>query len=709
MMSTVSNAQMADVTAVRVAAGLLSPVYVVSPPGDDERLFIVEQFSSSTSGRIRILNLNTGQLNPRPFLTIGGLATDFQDYGLLGMTFHPDYSDNGLFYVNFMPTGADRNVVRSYEVSRNNPDRANPASDTDILTYFQPSRDHNGGWLGFGPDGYLYVPTGDGGYGDSSSSGQDITDQWLGKILRIDINNDDFPADPKRNYAIPGDNPFVGRIGDDEIWAYGLRHPWRVSFDRMTGDLYIGDVGQHTFEEINVQPAGSRGGENYGWRLREGTSATPTGGVGGARPPGAVDPIYAYQQGMGENEGFAVIGGYVYRGPLAELQGKYFFGDFVTNQIWSIQYDGSHPGTFDGTNFSDFVNWTNVLDPSSSSFDHVSSFGEDNAGNLYIVDYTDGEIYLVTRASSERNWNVNTSGDWHDPHNWEGANSPNGNMHRAVFGNVITSPRTVFSNADATVQHITFDNSNSYVIMGSGSVNLDTDGGHATVLVLQGSHQLQLPVNLHIDTDVEVGGSASLVIDNALDLNGKTLSKRGAGTLAINNELNTDGGQIDVIDGILSGKGSIGGTLNNHGGIFSPGDSPGQFSISGDYVQGPAGTLFIEIAENVAVDGYDVLTVQGAAKFSGTFELALLDGFKPTFGDVFEILQAGTISGDFDTLRLPMLENGLWWDTSVLSTDGRLLVVPEPPTHLLLYLMFYLFLEKSSAMARCSTLLHRSA
>ena len=200
--------------------------------------------------------------------------------------------------------------------------------------------------------------------------------------------------DSTRNYGIPSDNPFVDETGDDEIWAYGLRNPWRNSFDRETGDLYIGDVGQGSREEIDYQPASSSGGENYGWRLREGTIATPATGIGGAKPADAVDPIYEYPRGTGDLEGRSVTGGYVYRGPIQSLQGTYFFADFINNRIWSLRHDGSNPSNFDGTNYVDFTDWTEMLEPDVGTINSIASFGEDALGNLYIVDLG-GEIFMV--------------------------------------------------------------------------------------------------------------------------------------------------------------------------------------------------------------------------------------------------------------------------------------------------------------------------
>lgn len=387
--------QASQIGTSRVASGLDRPVYVTAPPDDTDRLFIVEQHT----GRIKILNLNTGLVNGTPFLDIDGLASG-NEQGLLGLAFHPSYAANGFFYVNFNNSSGTTNI-RRYKVSAGNPDIADAGSATTVLTYSQPQSNHNGGWVGFGPDGFLYISSGDGGGSDDNDSGhtpgvgnsQDITENLLGKLLRIDVNGDDFPGDAGRNYAIPNNNPFVGVTGDDEIWAYGLRNPWRASFDRATGDLYIADVGQNAREEIDFQAAASPGGENYGWRLREGMIATPTGGVGGSRPPGSIDPIYDYTHGGGPTQGHSVSGGYVYRGLIAELQGHYFFADYVSENIWSFRYDGA--------NLTDFTNRTAEFIPDVGTIGAISSFGEDACGNLYIVDLG-GEVFKIVSKPAIR-------------------------------------------------------------------------------------------------------------------------------------------------------------------------------------------------------------------------------------------------------------------------------------------------------------------
>jgi len=254
-------------TATRVANNLQRPVFVTAPTNDSQRLFVVEQHT----GRIRVLDLTNLDIRSTPFLTVPDVSTGYEQ-GLLGLAFHPDYGSNGYLYVDYTDAGGTTRVVR-YQVSAD-PNVADPNTALPILAIDQPQSNHNGGWIGFGPDGYLYIASGDGGAGNDQGpghtepdgNGQDITDNWLGKLLRIDVDGDAFPGDPMRNYAIPPTNPFVGIDGDDEIWAYGLRNPWRCSFDRLTGDLYIGDVGQNAREEINVYPASEPGGANFGCR-----------------------------------------------------------------------------------------------------------------------------------------------------------------------------------------------------------------------------------------------------------------------------------------------------------------------------------------------------------------------------------------------------------------------------------------------------------
>ena len=396
------------IATLRVASGLASPLVLTAPPGDLERIFVAER-----AGPIRILRLPGYGVETTPFLSIPGVSTSGEG-GLLGLAFHPDYETNGFLYVYitvFAGTPPFETRIVRYQVSAD-PDVADPGSATLVLAFQQPANNHNGGWIGFGPDGYLYIASGDGGDSNDDGGGhtpgtgnaQDVTDNLLGKILRIDVDADDFPGDPSRNYGIPPDNPFVGVSGDDEIWAYGLRNPWRASFDRWTGDLYIGDVGQNACEEVDVLPATSPGGANYGWRLREGVIATPTGGVGGPPPPGAVDPIFDYPHASAScsspGAGFtgnAIAGGVVYRRPVPGLDGRYFFADTFTARLWSLRWDGSAPEDFDGTNYTELTDHTGdpSFTPDAGSIDFVAGFGEDAAGNLYVLDLSGGEIFFV--------------------------------------------------------------------------------------------------------------------------------------------------------------------------------------------------------------------------------------------------------------------------------------------------------------------------
>jgi glucose/arabinose dehydrogenase len=378
------------ITTQRVASGLSSPVYVTWAPGDDDHIYIVEQ-----AGRIKVMDLNAQAVSV--FLDITTVVQSGGEQGLLGLAFSPNYASDGRFYVNYTqkPDGATR--VAEYLVAAN-PLVAVANSARPILTVPQPQSGHNGGWIGFGVDDNLYIALGDGGgsndddpgHAEGTGNAQDLTSNLLGKILRIDPLGDDFPSDADRNYSIPADNPFVSVAGDDEIWCCGLRNPWRCSFDRLMADLWIADVGQGAREEIDFQGASSSGGENYGWRLREGSIETPATGIGGPPPAGNVEPIYDYAHGAGPFQGSCVIGGYVYRGPIVELQGRYFFGDGGSQRIWSI--------TRTANVATDLTDWTTQFRPDVGTIGSISSFGEDSAGNLYIVDL-DGEVFRVVNSN----------------------------------------------------------------------------------------------------------------------------------------------------------------------------------------------------------------------------------------------------------------------------------------------------------------------
>jgi glucose/arabinose dehydrogenase len=386
------NDRFSEVGTEVVATGLNRPVYMTSPENDADRLFIVEQ-----RGRIQILDLANDTLNATPFLDIDARVFGFNDggneRGLLGLAFPPDFANKNYFYVNYTSAEAGRSgdtVVSRFDIS-NDSNVADPNSEEILLVIDQPFSNHNGGWIGFGPDGFLYVATGDGGSAnDPQNNASDITDNLLGKILRIDVEG---TPDVGLAYAIPASNPFVGQTGDDEIWSYGLRNPWRNSFDRETGNFYIADVGQNASEEINVQPAGSTGGENYGWRVMEGTQCNITGDSLPCSDPSFVEPIFEYPHtGIDAGdllfEGFSTTGGYVYRGPIDLLNGHYFFGDFVSSRIYSLQWNGSAA--------TEVIDWTSQLYP--NGLNGLPSFGEDAEGNLYIAEFN-GDVSRVTGPS----------------------------------------------------------------------------------------------------------------------------------------------------------------------------------------------------------------------------------------------------------------------------------------------------------------------
>jgi glucose/arabinose dehydrogenase len=347
----------------QVVGSLIRPLFVTHANDGSGRLFIVEQ-------RGRIYVRDNGALSI--FIDISNLVsaeaggTGYTERGLLGLAFHPDYASNGLFFVNYSDRSG-HTVIRRYQVSASDPNVADSNSGVEIFFLRQPFPNHNGGHMAFGPDGYLYVSVGDGGLaGDPLDEGQN-PDGLLGSILRLDVNAE--------TYAIPQDNPFVAGGGAPEIWSYGWRNPWRFSFDRATGDLYIGDVGQNNWEEINFEPADSAGGLNYGWNAYEATHV-----YGNRQPNGeVVMPVAEYDHSLG----CSVSGGYVYRGQaIPDLQGVYLYSDYCTGNLWYAYRD-----------LNDV--WQSALF-SQTGF-QVSSFGEDENGELYVVDYR-GAVYQIVPA-----------------------------------------------------------------------------------------------------------------------------------------------------------------------------------------------------------------------------------------------------------------------------------------------------------------------
>jgi glucose/arabinose dehydrogenase len=371
-----------SLTAVDVAEGATfeSPLDVVQAPGDADALYVVEQ-----PGRIRVVR--DGTVRERPFLDIAGRVDFGGERGLLGLAFHPEYPRNGRFFIYYTPAGEQRNVLAEYARAER-PYEARTDEVRRLLDPRDPRSNHNGGMITFGPDGFLYVGMGDGGGGcdrfGEIGHGQDLG-VLFGKLHRLDVDAEaaGFAAE---------DNPFTDREGAlPQIWAYGLRNPWRFSFDRATGDLYIGDVGQDRYEEINFQPADSQGGENYGWRDYEGFEPST---VSGCEPTGLVDehtePIVAYALNARDEVirgGCSVIGGRVYRGErIPELRGVYLYGDHCSDDIGSFHMCEGRPARH------------RRVEGLEGLGGGLSSFGEDLAGELYIAYLASGEVKRIVAA-----------------------------------------------------------------------------------------------------------------------------------------------------------------------------------------------------------------------------------------------------------------------------------------------------------------------
>lgn len=339
-----------------VASGFTSPVAMANAGDGSGRLFIVEK-----GGTVRILR--NGIVAPRPFLNISSLVTSGGEQGLLGLAFPPSYPVRQSFYVNYTNrTGIGNTVITRFSTG-SDPDEADRASLRELLTIVQPFANHNGGQLAFGPDNLLYIGSGDGGSGgDPLGNGQN-TSSLLGKILRLDVLSGTAAS-------IPAGNPF-----GNEVWGYGLRNPWRFSFDRQNGDLYLADVGQGTREEIDFQPAGSGSGANYGWNIMEGSLCFLSPGL--CSSTGLTLPVAEYDHSLGD---CSVTGGYVYRGSIPGLRGNYLYGDFCSGRIWGLRLNG--------------IAWENRLLLDSAL--RISTFGEDEAGELYVADFAAGSVYRIT-------------------------------------------------------------------------------------------------------------------------------------------------------------------------------------------------------------------------------------------------------------------------------------------------------------------------
>lgn len=442
-----------------VVEGLTMPVGLTHAGDRSGRLFLLQQGG-------QVLVYSEGALLPQPFLDLSSTISCCGERGLLGLAFHPDYGRNGRFFVNYTDRGGST-VVAEFRVSAD-PDRADSGSEREVLRFSQPFSNHNGGHIAFGPDGYLYIASGDGGSGGDPQNNGQALDTLLGKLLRIDVDG----AEP---FAVPSDNPFVGSgDGEGEIWAYGLRNPWRFSFDRATGDLFIGDVGQNAIEEIDFQPAASSGGENYGWRRMEGGQCFDPASA--CNDGSLTLPALQYSHALG----CSVTGGYRYRGPEEHtLPRFYLFGDFCSGRIWGGRSDRAGNWRMRQLLRSDLT---------------ISSFGEDEAGNVYVLDYGGG-VYLLRGlplfASDFESGNLD---DWSSGRGGLTVTSPGLQRSEGALEVPVDGSSTRrFLRSDEPNGEAIFE-----VSFRVSANRVDLDGGEVEILRLEGSND---PVSLGLEQE----------------------------------------------------------------------------------------------------------------------------------------------------------------------------------------------------------------
>jgi hypothetical protein len=582
----------------------------------------------------------------------------------LGLAFDPDFATNGFFYVNY--TGADNSLnVRRFRVQGDPADSnvADPNSGHTVLRIPKEASWHNGGWIGFGPnDRFLYIATGDPGGGHA----QLISTSLHGKILRIDVRSDAFPNDTTRNYAVPPSNPFVGQDGLDEIWAYGLRNPWRASFDRATGNLWINDVGELAREEVNFQPAGSTGGENYGWPHREGTIPTSW-----PAPPltDYVDPVYDYSRDDPNPlmAGAVVAASGLYRGLVAALAGHYLFTDFATGNIWKLDPDAVSPR-------ASVTNINQRLAPDVGAIGRIAAFGEDAVGNLYLMDYdvgSNGDVFRVATTSQRAVWNgadteAGDAGDgtsWSDARNWSRGSLVDVAFaeHDEVLFPVNTLPTTITLGADQTAAAVTL--AGPYIVAGR------------TLRLMSGN------------VTVEDGAIAVVRTSLVAETEDHSIRKLGDGTLLVE----ASAGQITVKEGTLGGTGVVAHLTIREGAIVAPGGAgkpTGILSVDQSFTMHEGSTLAIDIGGQNNSDPqnpqHDHIAVGGPMRLGGTLSVGFIDlgagEFAPTNGDAFAVLTAaGSISGAFDLLDLPPLSPNVAWQSFIRDETFYLAVTPRLP------------------------------
>lgn len=367
------------------STGLQQPLAITHAPGDASTLYVLQRL-----GKVAAIDAASGAVRSLAWLDLTSIVRAVGDGGMLGIAFDPAFAQSGHLYLYFTRQPDSQGTLMRFTVNPTTrvPD---PASGVVILTHARATGGHNGGWIGFSPlDGLLYLGLGDGGTGtdaDPLNGAQTLQGlPFLGKVLRIDPSGDDFPLDPARNYRIPPSNPFVGTTNDPEIWAYGLRNPWRCSFDRATGDLWIADVGHDLYEELNVERAGHAGGSNYGWKCMEGPVCTPFGACGPCPVPGLTLPTFAYDHDLGHS----ITGGVVYRGSaIPGLVGRYVFADWADGKMFTLRASAA----------SGFEEVTSMVEPGGAALVYtIAAIGEDASGELYLADWLRGRLLkLVPR------------------------------------------------------------------------------------------------------------------------------------------------------------------------------------------------------------------------------------------------------------------------------------------------------------------------
>jgi glucose/arabinose dehydrogenase len=368
----------------RVGTGFAAPLFLTALPDNSGRVLVVER-----GGRIRLLDPASGAIAPTPFLDLRGEVATDGERGLLAVALAPDYMASGQAYV-FLTAPDGTIELRRYTASGAGRTALDPASGDVLLAIAHPRNNHNGGWLGFDAAGLLYMATGDGGGANDPDGNAQDRFALLGKMLRLDVSRDDFPSDPRRDYAVPPANPFAGTgAGAGEVWLYGLRNPYRNSFDRMTGELWIGDVGQGAIEEID-RVLTRQAGLNMGWPLFEGTQM-----LSGSSPAGITMPVTQYSHGSGALQGNAVTGGVIYRGPVEALQGLYVFADFISGNVWTVPAASLPRGATQPAGV--LTNRNAAFAPDAGTLENVTGFGEDQQGNLFIVTIG-GDVFMIRPA-----------------------------------------------------------------------------------------------------------------------------------------------------------------------------------------------------------------------------------------------------------------------------------------------------------------------